>query len=78
MPSKFVRLVRFKNPNGHIFYGELGLEIEASRDKLIGTRVKVYGGEVPWDEGFKITTTEEEISEVGLLPNSRDASSELS
>jgi hypothetical protein len=43
MSPSFHRLVRFKSPSGETFYGELGTDIEATRDSLIGLEVPVYG-----------------------------------
>ncbi|KAJ3548968.1 hypothetical protein NM208_g563 [Fusarium decemcellulare] len=43
MKVVFDRLVRFENPEGLVFYGEAPTE-----DDMIGKRVKVYDGSLPW------------------------------
>lgn len=43
MSPNFQCLIRFKSSNGDTFCGELGTEIEATRDNLIGLDVSVYG-----------------------------------
>ncbi|EPE35220.1 FAH [Glarea lozoyensis ATCC 20868] len=64
MAARFDRLIRFKNTAGQIYYGELGLECPASKETLVGMRVKVFGGGLPWDTGFQLSSIEEEIDEI--------------
>lgn len=54
----FKRLVRFKDADGHIFFGE------ALSDSLIGSEVPVYAGDSPWN--LQETTQTAKISEVHL------------
>ncbi|TVY19602.1 Fumarylacetoacetate hydrolase domain-containing protein 2 [Lachnellula arida] len=61
---KFQRLVRFENPNGKIYYGELGLEHAATEQDLIGSSVAIYKGLSPWAEDFKLTSQKEKIAAV--------------
>jgi hypothetical protein len=62
----FGRLVRFKNPAGKIYYGEVEGEFFAAED-LIGRNVPVYTGVNPWDNDFHRSYHREPISEVRLL-----------
>lgn len=64
MPAPFERLVRFKNHSGEIFYGELGLDDTPTKEDLIGRKVQVYTGIHPWDEDFKVLSSQEKIVEV--------------
>jgi len=64
MGVKFQQLVRFKSPSGQIYYGEIGEVKTPSREDLIGRRVRIYRGRLPWDEDFELTSEEEEITEV--------------
>ena len=64
MAAHFDRLVRFKNVTGQIFYGELGLDCVATKETVVGMRVRVFTGGLPWDEQFELSSNEEEIDEV--------------
>ncbi|KAE8366465.1 fumarylacetoacetate hydrolase family protein [Aspergillus caelatus] len=57
MTSNFERLVRFRDSQGQIHYGEAH-----RNDKLVGTQVPIYAGCVPWD--LRRTTQTAEIVEV--------------
>lgn len=59
MKAIFKRLVRFKDADGHIFFGEA-----LSTDSLIGSEVPVYAGDSPWN--LQETTRTAKISEVHL------------
>lgn len=58
MNTIFKRLVRFKDADGHLFFGE------ALSDSLIGSEVQVYAGDSPWN--LQETTQTAKISEVHL------------
>ncbi len=64
--APFSRLVRFKNPAGSVFYGEVpesGNNL-ATQETLLGSRVPVYKGAAPFDDDFTLTNQKEEIAEV--------------
>jgi hypothetical protein len=62
--SSFERLVRFKNPAGVTFYGEVELKETPTKETLVGASVTVYEGGDPWDDSFKLTKKREQITEV--------------
>lgn len=62
--SPFERLVRFKNPAGVTFYGEVELKETPTKETLVGASVTVYEGGDPWDDSFKLTEKREQIAEV--------------
>ncbi|KAK6375923.1 hypothetical protein LTS17_007745 [Exophiala oligosperma] len=57
------RLVRFKNPSGHVFYGAVP-DKESSAQSLKGQSVSTYKGEYPWGDDFEPTGAQETIEEV--------------
>jgi hypothetical protein len=61
--SKFQRLIRFEDSQGHVHYGELG-----GSDLLVsnftGREVKIYEGSVPWSEDFQLTGKKIKIAKV--------------
>jgi hypothetical protein len=65
--ARFERLVRFKSTGGQIYYGELGLESTPAKEDLLGRKVQVYNGNLPWDDDFKLSSREEEIAQVNTI-----------
>lgn len=63
--AKFGRLVRFKNPAGEIYYGEVE-EQDPSLESLLGTFVFTYSGRNPWSHDFQRTDAKEQIAQVSL------------
>lgn len=57
MAPIFQRLVRFRDPQGKIHYGEA-----PNKEELVGTQVPIYTGDAPWNLGS--TTQTAEITEV--------------
>jgi hypothetical protein len=66
-PFNFERLVRFKNPAGDIFYGEVEKK-DSTAESLSGQSVVVYEGENPWDDNFVRTSKKETVDQVLLPP----------
>ncbi len=64
--APFSRLVRFRNPAGQIFYGEVPGDELTTKESLQGSQVAVYKGETPFDNDFSLTDQKEEIAEVGI------------
>ncbi|KIW56398.1 hypothetical protein PV05_05063 [Exophiala xenobiotica] len=62
--APFSRLVRFRNPAGQIFYGEVPGDELTTKESLQGSQVAVYKGETPFDNDFSLTDQKEEIAEV--------------
>ncbi len=64
--APFSRLVRFKNPAGNVFYGEVPESADnlAIQETLLGSKVPVYKGTTPFDDDFTLTEQKEEIAEV--------------
>jgi len=60
---KFSRLLRFRNPGGEIFYGEVDQK-DPTIDTLIGTLVRVYRGLAPWAAELALTNAKEQVAEV--------------
>ena len=61
MNSKFLRLVRFSDPTGQIYYGEAGTEWEV---ELRGREVPVYNHIDLWASDFHVIDKKATISEV--------------
>lgn len=53
--SQFEYLIRFKNPSGQIWYGEVWIET-AVRGSFVGSAVHVYRGKSSWDLDFNFLT----------------------
>lgn len=64
--APFNRLVRFKNPAGNVFYGEVPESADnlATQETLLGSNIPVYTGATPFDTDFTLTDQKEEIAEV--------------
>ncbi|KAK5327270.1 hypothetical protein LTR43_006425 [Exophiala xenobiotica] len=62
--APFSRLVRFRNPAGQIFYGEVPGDDLVDKKSLEGRKVAVYKGETPFDDDFSLTGQMEEIADV--------------
>jgi hypothetical protein len=62
--STFGRIVRFRDENGSVQYGEVEDDQNLTKDKLQGLSVPVYTGSQPWDDNFKLTSEKKEIKEV--------------
>ncbi|EXJ57736.1 uncharacterized protein A1O5_12526 [Cladophialophora psammophila CBS 110553] len=62
--ATFSRLVRFRNPAGQIFYGEVPGVDFVTQESLQGSKVAVYKGETPFEDDFGLTGHQEEIAEV--------------
>ncbi|KIW95793.1 uncharacterized protein Z519_02857 [Cladophialophora bantiana CBS 173.52] len=62
--AAFSRLVRFSNPAGQIFYGEVPGVDFVTQESLQGRKVAVYKGETPFEDDFALTGHQEEIAEV--------------
>lgn len=60
----FGRLIRFKNPAGETFYGEVDQK-DPTIDTLIGTVVPVYNS-AHWAADLAPTNAKEEIAEVQM------------
>lgn len=63
MQRPFARLVRFKDPHGKVLFGEA-----PAGDGIVGSKVAVFEGTVPWD--LQPTAQVGEIAEVLLPSNS--------
>jgi len=61
MDTKFSRLVRFKAADGHIYYGEAGLDLEKA---LRGQEVETFTGSGPWDGNFQLSGKRAVVDEV--------------
>ena len=62
--ASFKKLVRFTNSAGKVFYGEVGHLDQINQDSLVGSSVQVYQGDLPWDDGFRLTDQKETIDKV--------------
>ncbi|OQV08540.1 hypothetical protein CLAIMM_12796 [Cladophialophora immunda] len=60
--ARFERLVRFRDPQGHVQQGEAAKIPWDS--ELVGKVVPIYSGTDPWDEDFHLTEQTATISEV--------------
>lgn len=60
--ANFSYLVRFKDDQGVIHYGEAGSD--ALQSELVGKTVDTYSGGLPWDVNFKLTGRSAKIVEV--------------
>jgi hypothetical protein len=62
MDTAFGRLVRFADPDGHVWYGEA--PSVADPTTLVGEIVPVYAGNAPWEEEFCMTSEFKVVHEV--------------
>ncbi|KAE9380924.1 fumarylacetoacetate hydrolase family protein [Stipitochalara longipes BDJ] len=61
----FHRLVRFMDPTGQIFFGELRDKVPASQQELLGLEIEVFQlGLLPWQEGFKLSGARAKIEKI--------------
>ncbi|KAK5222251.1 hypothetical protein LTR72_006508 [Exophiala xenobiotica] len=65
--APFSRLVRFRNPAGQIFYGEVPGDDLVDKKSLEGRKVAVYKGETPFDDDFSLTGQMEEIADTPTM-----------
>lgn len=65
--ASFQRLLRFKNPQGTIFYGESPVDGTVTAEQLLGASVKVYNNSSPFDDDFTFSGQTEKVAEVRLL-----------
>jgi hypothetical protein len=71
-PPKFKRLVRFRSTAGDVCYGEVS-QVAPDRQSLVGSKVPLYKGAHPWDDGFEPSGLEGgTIAEVNLSPLLRE------
>ncbi|EFX05260.1 fumarylacetoacetate hydrolase family protein [Grosmannia clavigera kw1407] len=68
--ASFLCLVRFRDENGDVHFGEAGLAPCHSQAILVGRKVPVFRGKEPWDSDFVLTEEEHTIQEV-LSPLAR-------
>lgn len=61
--SNFNRLIRFRNSDGQLHYGEAG-DLDPALETFQGQTVPVYEGQNPWDSDFNLTSDREKIAEV--------------
>jgi hypothetical protein len=66
-PPKFNRLVRFRSTAGDVCYGEVS-QVAPDRQSLVGSKVPLYKGAHPWDDGFEPSGLEGTIAEVNFSP----------
>jgi hypothetical protein len=62
MDTAFGRLVRFADPDGHVWYGEAPSVADPAT--LIGKTIPVYAGNAPWDEEFRMTSESKVVHDV--------------
>jgi hypothetical protein len=61
----FQRIMRFRDPHGDVYVGELGDNVLESHEDYVGLEVEVYAeGVQPWDEGFKLKGRKAVIQQV--------------
>jgi hypothetical protein len=63
MTANFSRLVRFEDPDGKEFYGEVGVDFDWRKD-LQGLDVPVFQGETPYDDSFALMESKKTIHKV--------------
>ena len=63
MPAKFTRLIRFRDPKGHVHYGEAG---DQWQQDITGKQVSTYDITTPYEANFQLSGKEAEVAEVGL------------
>ena len=59
---KFDYLIRFKDAQGKIHYGEAGTA--GSQSDFVGKTVSVFAGHHPWDDNFELSGEKATIAEV--------------
>lgn len=64
MAPNFTRLVRFKDSNGTIHYGEAGSDWNKD---LHGQSIPTYDISSPWSSEFPLTGRKEQVAEV-IMP----------
>jgi len=65
----FQRLLRFEDPAGQIFFGELRDKVPRSQQELVGLETEVFElGLLPWQKGFKLSGVRAKIAKVRENP----------
>ena len=77
MTPTFQRLVRFKNHDGKVFYGELSKHMSSAQDNLVGLKVVIFNEQLPWSEAFALTVQNQTIVEVSKMKQRTACSEDL-